>query len=202
VGNWAENCGCTAADRAGVNDTGFVRLLIDSLAVRLPVDRARVFAVGFSQGGLFVHRLACELADRIAAVASVAAPMSAELAPRCAPTRPVSVLVIQGTLDEAYPYEGQGRGVRAVLGARPTAAFWRARNHCPAQPQGTAVPDTARDGTTVLEERWFGCRQATEVALFTVDGGRHAWDLSRDLSTAGALAGFFRRAAPRGPVLP
>jgi polyhydroxybutyrate depolymerase len=202
VGNWAEDCGCTAADRAQVNDTGLVARLIDSVAARFPVDRARVFATGFSQGGLFVHRLACQMAGRVAAVVSVAAPMSAELAPRCAPERPVSVMVVQGTLDDAYPYEGRGRGQRAVLGARPTAAFWRTVNGCPADGLGRTLPDTVDDGTTVLEERWPGCAQAAEVALLTVEGGRHAWRLSADLSTADVVAAFFRRATPRRLLLP
>jgi polyhydroxybutyrate depolymerase len=202
VGTWAETCGCTAADRLGVNDTGFVRALIDSVAARFPVDRGRVFAAGFSQGGLFVHRLACDLADRVAAVASVAAPMSAALAPRCAPGRPVSVMVLQGTLDDAYPYEGVGRGQRAVLGARAAAGFWRALDRCPDSRLVTERPDTARDGTRVLEERWPGCDQATEVALVTVDGGRHTWSLSGDASTAETVAAFFLRAAPRRVVLP
>lgn len=202
VGNWAEGCGCTAADRLGVNDTGFVRALIDSVAARVPVDRGRIFAAGFSQGGLFVQRLACDLAGHVAAVASVAAPMSAVLAPRCAPGRPVSVMVLQGTLDDAYPYEGEGRGARAVLGARAAAGFWRALNRCPDSRSVRELPDTARDGTRVLEERWPGCDQATEVALVTVEGGHHAWSLSRDVRTAEMLAAFFLRAAPRRLLFP
>jgi polyhydroxybutyrate depolymerase len=201
VGNWAENCGCTTADQLGVNDTGFVRALIDSVAERFPLDRARVFAVGFSQGGLFVHRLACELADRISAVASVAAPMSAPLATRCAPAGPVSVLVVQGTLDDAFSYEGRGRGERALLGARATVDFWRSLDRCPGLRTPTALPDTARDGTRGLEERWAGCAQGTEVTLVTVEGGRHAWSLSRDFSTAQTVTAFFRRAAPRRLVM-
>jgi polyhydroxybutyrate depolymerase len=202
VGNWAEDCGCTAADRMGVNDTGFVRLLVERVASRFPVDRARVFAAGFSQGGLFVHRLACQLPDLVAGVAGVAAPMSAGLAPRCSPGRPVSVMVLQGTLDDAYPYEGQGRGERAVMGARATVRFWRALNGCPDSAAVHQPADPAADGTRVLEERWAACRQGTEVTLVTVEGGRHAWSLTRDLSTAETLTAFFGRTGPRRLVLP
>ena len=79
AGNWAEDCDCNVADRLGVNDTGFVRALVDTVSERFSVDRHRVGAVGFSQGGLFVHRLACQMADVVSAVASVAAPMSGAL---------------------------------------------------------------------------------------------------------------------------
>jgi polyhydroxybutyrate depolymerase len=200
VGNWAEGCDCSRADRLGINDTGFVRILIDSLSRRFPVDRARVYAVGFSQGGLFVQRLACEMADRIAAVASVAAPISGPLAERCGPAAPVSVLVMMGTLDDAYRYEGQGQGQRATLGARATVGLWRMLDRCEGSAVVTSLPDRVADGTTVLEERWPTCAGGSEVALYTVDGGRHAWSPSRDVNTSELVAAFFlRQRRERGP---
>ncbi len=206
VGNWAEGCDCNRADRLGINDTGFVRVVIDSLSRRFPVDPARVYAVGFSQGGLFVHRLACQMPDRIAAVASIAAPISAPLAERCGPGAPVSVLVMMGTLDDAYRYEGQGQGPRATLGARATAGLWRTLDGCEGAAAVTSLPDRAADGTTVLEERWPTCARGSEVALYTVDGGRHAWSPSRDVKTSDLVVAFFLRSRrehePRHPAGP
>jgi polyhydroxybutyrate depolymerase len=200
VGNWAEGCDCSRADRLGINDTGFVRTLIDSLSGRFPVDPSRVFAVGFSQGGLFAQRLACELAGRIAGVASVSAPISAALAERCGPQWPVSVLVLMGTLDDAYPYEGRGVGPRATLGARAAVALWRALDACDPSAVATALPDRVADGTTVLEERWPRCAGGREVGLYTVDGGRHAWSPSQDVNTTEVVTAFFlRQARTRGP---
>jgi polyhydroxybutyrate depolymerase len=193
VGNWAEGCNCNRADLLGVNDTGFVRTLIDSVAARFPVDRSRIYATGFSQGGLFVHRLACELAGTFAAVASVAAPMSGVLAARCSPSQPVSVLVMLGTFDDAFPYEGRGEGDRTTLGARATVERWRELDGCAAMPVGSALPNLVADGTAVLEERWTRCLADAEVVLYTVEGGRHAWRPSRDIETASLLAAFFLR---------
>jgi polyhydroxybutyrate depolymerase len=200
VGNWAEGCDCNRADRLAINDTGFVRTLIDTLRRRFPVDSTRIYAVGFSEGGLFVHRLGCELSERIAGVASVSAPISAPLAERCGPHLPVSVLVMMGTLDDAYPYEGQGRGQRATLGARATEELWRTLDHCDASAALSSLPDRVADGTTVLEERWPRCAGGREVALYSVDGGRHAWAPSRDVDMAALVTAFFLRQAPeRGP---
>jgi poly(3-hydroxybutyrate) depolymerase len=67
LGNWAEDCGCNNADRLGANDTGFVRALVDSVARITPLDRQRIYAVGFSQGALFTMRLECQLAEQFAA---------------------------------------------------------------------------------------------------------------------------------------
>lgn len=192
VGNWAEGCGCSRADLEGVNDTGFVRAVVEDVARGHAVNRRRVYAVGFSQGGLFVHRLACEMADLVAAVASVAAPMSSPLAETCAPSAPVGVLLIQGTLDDAYPYEGTRRAERSLLGARETARFWRVLNGCGGAARARELPDAAADGTRVLEERWPDCRGGAEVRLYTVNGGRHAWAPSADVATETVLAGHFR----------
>jgi polyhydroxybutyrate depolymerase len=193
VGNWAEDCGCSRADRLDVNDTGLVRVLIDSVSDRYPVDRARVYAVGFSQGGLFVHRLACQMSDRVAAVASISSPISAPLAERCGARDPVAVLVMMGTLDDAYLYEGQGWESRATLGARSTVELWRTIDGCEGPAKATNVPNRVADGTTVLEERWSPCNGGSEVVLYTVDGGRHAWSPSRDVSTAELVTRFFMR---------
>jgi polyhydroxybutyrate depolymerase len=193
AGNWAEDCDCNVADRLGVNDTGFVRALVDTVDGRFPVDRHRIGAVGFSQGGLFVHRLACQMADVISAVASVAAPMSGVLAQRCGPAAPVSVMVALATLDPVFPYEGGGVGKRVTLGARATTGLWRTLDGCSAEPTVLELPDRASDGTRIMEERWTGCRQNVEVSLYTVDGGRHAWELSRDVATAELVAGFLER---------
>ncbi|MDH3497744.1 MAG: hypothetical protein OER21_13365 [Gemmatimonadota bacterium] len=190
VGNWAEGCDCNRADALGVNDTGFVRALVDTVAGWHPVDRGRVSAAGFSQGALFVQRLACEMTDLVAGVAGVAAPISAPLGARCRPTRAVSVLLIHGTLDDAYPYGGRAQGARTVFGARQTTALWRRLNGCAADGRVRSLPNTTADGTTVLEERWGPCRDGTAVALVTVDGGRHAWSPSRDVETGSLLTTF------------
>lgn len=207
IGNWAENCDCSIADRAGVNDTGLVRAIVDTLDARLGIDRARVYAAGFSQGGLFVHRLACEMAGLVNAVASVAAPMSAVLAERCRPERPVGVLVLQGTLDDAFPYEGRAQGTRTLLGARGTAAFWRILNRCTGGIRARTLPDPVPDGTSVMIESAVSCADDVGVTLITVDGGRHEWNPSRDAATGGLLLDFFdlhhrrRGAVRRAPAL-
>lgn len=191
VGNWAEGCDCTRADQLGVNDTGFVRALVEDVAARHPIDRARVVAVGFSQGGLFVHRLACQMTDVVTAVASIAAPMSTPLAQHCRPARPVSVLVAMGTLDDAYPYEGRAAGDRSTLGARATAAFWRTLNRCGPMRGGTPRPPGADPAARVIGERWTGCDGGAGVTLYTVEGGRHAWRMAEEFDAAAVVAGLF-----------
>jgi polyhydroxybutyrate depolymerase len=50
-----------------VDDTGFIRVLIDALVGKRIADPARIYVAGASRGGLMA--IACALADRIAATA-------------------------------------------------------------------------------------------------------------------------------------
>ena len=118
LGNWAEDCSCNNADRLGANDTGFVRALIDSIARIAPLDRKRIYAVGFSQGALFTMRLGCQFADRIAAVAGVAGAMSAPLSERCRPVRPIATLWVVGKNDSVFPMWGPGVGAAGCWASR------------------------------------------------------------------------------------
>ena len=69
---WNAGTCCGMAAREETDDVGYVRALLDELARRLPVDSARVYATGLSNGAMMSYRLAAELSDRIAAIAPVA----------------------------------------------------------------------------------------------------------------------------------
>ena len=56
---------------AGVNDISFLSNLIDSLKAQYNIDLNRVYSTGMSNGGFMSHTLACELSNRITAIASV-----------------------------------------------------------------------------------------------------------------------------------
>src|SRR3990172_6409632 len=57
---------------AGRNDVGFLNVLIDTLAAHYSINLQRIYSCGFSNGGFMSYRLACELSNRIPAIASVA----------------------------------------------------------------------------------------------------------------------------------
>ncbi len=190
---WAEDCGCVEPDLLGVNDTGFVRALVDTLARSFPIDRGRVFAAGFSQGGFFAFRLACQMSDVFSAVGSVAGAMGVPVAERCAPDQPVSMILFHGAGDSTFPWDGGGSGDFAFLGVEAAAALWASFDDCPADPVVTAVPDTADDGRSASEALRSPCRDGTEVVFYRVENGAHGWHLTLDLPTASAVAEFFLR---------
>ncbi|HEU4322463.1 MAG TPA: PHB depolymerase family esterase [Roseiflexaceae bacterium] len=161
---------------AGVDDVRFTRALLDDLATVVRVDERRIYASGMSMGGIMVYRLASELSDRIAAIASIAGPMGTAT---CDPTRPVSVLHVHGTADEAVPFNG-GVGRLDQSGtdfysADYSIQAWVRANGANPTPTVEALPDTADDGTRVSRQTYGGGKDGTEVVLVTIEGGGHTW---------------------------
>ena len=75
----------------------------------------------------FTGILACELADRIAAIAPVSGAFYQQ-GKRCAPSRPVPVLDLHGTGDTTIPYDGEGE--RDLPSVQTWVRVWSVRNHC------------------------------------------------------------------------
>jgi polyhydroxybutyrate depolymerase len=200
-GYWSDG----RAARAGADDVGFVRLLLDSLRRELPVDSGRIFATGISNGAGMAFRLACDLPGTFAAIAPVAGALPAELEPRCASAAPVSLLMFQGTRDRLMPYDGGDLGGRGrVLPATTTAGLFARLAGCAGTPVVTAEPDTVTDGTRVRRSTYPGCRGGREVVLFTIEGGGHTWPggppvgrsvgrVTHDLDATRAMLDFFDR---------
>jgi polyhydroxybutyrate depolymerase len=61
----------TYAVNADVDDVGFIKAIMDTTKANYSINNARVYVCGASMGGFMTQRLACEAADRFAAVASV-----------------------------------------------------------------------------------------------------------------------------------
>lgn len=160
---------CGFAVENNVDDVGFVAALLDHLEGALCVDRRRAFASGMSNGAILSHRLACELADRIAAVAPVA---GTDMTSACAPTRPVPLLQIHGSSDGHVPWTGgEGCGLAGVsfTSVPVTMEAWRSRNGCAAS---TSLSLEQGDGRC---ETYTACGERADVMLCTIQGGGHNW---------------------------
>lgn len=176
--SWADGRGTTPADKQGVDDVGFLTALVDHFIEKFGVDRRRVYAAGMSNGAMMSYRLACERADRFAAIAPVAAQMGQKLAERCAPSRPVPVISFVGTEDPMVPFAGGPvSGDRGpVLSAVETRAKWAAFAGCEGEPKVSQEPDPEPgDSTRVRREAHGPCREGAEVVFYVVEGGGHAW---------------------------
>jgi polyhydroxybutyrate depolymerase len=163
-----------------IDDLGLVSDLVDRIDADVGVDRRRVYAVGISNGALFVHYLACAAQGTITAVASVAATLLApEDVPACGDERPVPIVFFLGSDDTFFPPAGKLAGNDVVhvrlLSIAESVATWAARDGCDTGPEITELPDLEDDGTTVRRERHSGCDGGAEVVYYAIRGGGHTW---------------------------
>jgi polyhydroxybutyrate depolymerase len=156
---------------AGTDDVGFTQAMLDKLKQDYRIDSRRVYATGLSRGGFFALRLAAELPQHFAAVASVGAPMPEPVVAHHGKPEKVGMLLIHGTADQVVLYQGKAGG---YLSADDTLRYWARVNGIAAD---TASPRllpavTGDDLKVSLLEQGNGQQS---VALVTIDGGGHTW---------------------------
>jgi polyhydroxybutyrate depolymerase len=155
----------------GSDDIGYTEALLTKLKGDYRVDSARVYATGLSRGGFFALRVAAELPQLFAAVASVGGPMPEPVLKHHAKTSKVGVLLVHGTADQVVAYGGKPGG---YLSAEETYAYWLKQNGLDAAGANRRVIDAdPNDGTQVtwLEQG----NGAQRVALATIKEGGHTW---------------------------
>lgn len=166
-------------------DLAFVDALLDQVGNDLCIDTSRVYATGLSYGAIMTSFLACQRANRFAAVAPVAGLM---VPTPCDQPRKMPILTIHGTADPILLFNG-GAGSRlgGLLGGgdpatpdttRPpdlngpgyptNAAKWAERNGCEPAPTDTKVTEN-------VIRRVYACPKDAPVEFLIVLGGGHAW---------------------------
>ncbi|MDE2335763.1 MAG: hypothetical protein KGL10_00455, partial [Alphaproteobacteria bacterium] len=100
---WNAGRCCGKAMRGKSDDVAFISRIIDALAQKYAIDTKRVYATGHSNGAMMSYRLACQLSDKIAAVAPVS---GQRVFDDCHPKRAVAILHIHGTADPCALYNG------------------------------------------------------------------------------------------------
>ena len=157
-----------------VDDVGFMRDLLDLLETNYKIDANRVYSTGMSNGGFMSYALACELNDRITAIASVTGDMIQSKLNACNPARPVPVMEIHGTADNTVPYNGLPLATFVPI---PTlVAAWVDFNHCNPTPIITQVPNiNTADGCTAERQLYTGGDNGSTVEHYKVIGGEHTW---------------------------
>lgn len=154
------------------DDVRFTQLLLDDLERVVNVDKKRVFATGLSNGGMMSYRLAVELPDRIAAIASVAGCLAL---PNPQPTRRVPILEIHGTKDRLVPWNGLRLGPFRLRSVEETIDFWVRHNGCAPQKVVEPLADQAADGVSSTRTTYAAGDDGADVVLISVDGGGHTW---------------------------
>jgi polyhydroxybutyrate depolymerase len=183
----------------GVDDVAFLSQLIDSLDLVYNIDLSRVYSTGMSNGGFMSHTLACELSNRIAAIASVTGSIfTTQAGSNCTPLHPTPVMQIHGTSDATVPYTGN----TTMLSIDAVIAYWSTFNNCNAIPTFSTIPNTSIvDGCTAEHYVYNNGDQGSTVELFKIIGGTHSWagfpyggvGTNLDINASKEIWRFFRK---------
>ncbi len=160
---------------APADDIAFFNQMIDELNSKFSADSSRIYVAGLSEGGFMSLRLGCALSDRIAAVAAVGAAMPKTMI--CLPSRPVPLVMINGTSDPVVPYGGgteHNLNLR-TLSAEDTAKAWAKIDRCAEKPVHAKLPEHAKGGMETKTDTYDGCQQGAQVVLYSVKGAGNTW---------------------------
>jgi polyhydroxybutyrate depolymerase len=174
---WNATDGCCDLLNSKVDDVAYLKAIIKDTKARYNVDPKRVFLAGHSNGGFMSFRMACDDANEVAAIVSVAGGTWKDQS-HCVPSAPVAVLDVHGDTDAIIKYDGGTFGTMPspYPSAHETVADAAKLNGCTGALTDTNMPidvDTGLSGSETRVERYQGCPTDGVVELWTIQGGTH-----------------------------
>ncbi|KAA6431023.1 PHB depolymerase family esterase [Rufibacter glacialis] len=165
------NVGFDMSYQKGTNDIGYIKALLDTLKRQYRIDQKAVFATGLSRGGFFCHRLAAEMPEAFAAIASVGGPLPDSVKYFHKNPGQVSMMQVHGTADEVVKYDGKATGYAS---ADSTFHYWMERNRLSGKKETKQVLNANKKDSTSVIIREVSDKNAS-VALVTIENGGHTW---------------------------
>jgi|ERR1035437_8103224 polyhydroxybutyrate depolymerase len=183
-----------------IDDVGFLSAMIDTMKKNFSIDSTKIFSCGLSNGGFMSYRLACELQNKIAAIAPVSGLMSDSTRLLCQSNCPVPLMYIHGTADPVVSYNG----ALGYVSADSTIKIWVGKDGCPQTPVVTNLPDiNTLDLCTVTKYVYSPGQNFSEVIFFKITNGGHTWpgsipvpslgNTNQDMKASGEIWNFFRK---------
>ena len=163
------NVGFETSYRNGTDDVGFINALLEKLAKEYRINTARVYATGLSRGGFFCQRLAAELPEKFAAIASVGGPLPDSVAFFHKKKVPIGVMIVHGTGDEVVKYDGKKDAYQSATG---TYNYWKKHNGLEHSKETSSNIDRLPKDSTAVTTLEVS-QNNVAVALISIKGGGH-----------------------------
>jgi polyhydroxybutyrate depolymerase len=95
----------------------------------------------------------------------------------CLPSRPVPVVMINGTSDPVVPHGGgtEHNLQLPVVSVEDSAKAWAKIDRCAEKPTQTKLPAHEKGGMETKVETYDGCQQGSQVVSYSVKGGGNTW---------------------------
>ena len=154
------------------NDVGFINSVLDDLEANYNINTNKIYACGESNGGFMSFLLACQLSERIAAIASVIGSMTPEMYNGCNPNHQMPVLQLHGTSDNLVPYQGQSD----MIAIDSVLSYWQTYNQTDSVASITQIPDVEQNDDSTVERYLYGNGiNGSSVIHYKVINGGHDW---------------------------
>ncbi|MDN3385947.1 MULTISPECIES: alpha/beta hydrolase [unclassified Pseudoalteromonas] len=178
---WNEGCNCNKAHRLGIDDLAFVSDVVADVKTKYNIIGDELYAVGFSQGGLFTQNLMCNSTLKFNAIASVAAPMSEQLSQSCYIENNTNYMMIHGKVDNTLSYNGLIHSNFGLISSENAIALIAGEN-------GIAT-EVEVDTTDIMTK--FVYQNSTHInQLIAIEKGGHSWAYT-GFNTTDEIVNFF-----------
>lgn len=154
------------ASTSGQQDLAFVDAVLAEIEGEFSVDRSRIFAAGFSNGGGFAAFVGCQRPQAFTGIATVAGAYYQRVSAGCSQI-PMMHVDFHGTGDNVIAYNGGQRHATAYNSVEEMLHESASRNHCDARHEDIEV------APGVIREAWTGCD--AELAHYRIENGPHVW---------------------------
>ncbi len=158
-------CPTGGDNKSTADDVGFVEAMISEISSQYNLDMERIYAAGYSNGGMMAYGLANYKSDLIAAVASVSGTMLNCTGPT---SHPMPVVHLHGTSDGVVSYNGSNdwNSVQSTLD------YWINFNNTVSTP----IVNIDNTGAMTIEHYVYDQGDnSVSVEHYKYIGGDHVW---------------------------
>jgi polyhydroxybutyrate depolymerase len=167
---WNATPECCDFEQSAVDDAAYLAGLIREASTVAPIDPARVYLIGHSNGGFMSYRMACDYPGLLRGIISVAGAFY-RTAALCRNPGNLNILQIHGTADDTVPAAGGG-GLPSTLSGLD---FWVNHGACDAVQETPGALDLVSAGDRETDALvWKNCKQGTRVGYWRINDGTHA----------------------------
>lgn len=158
-------CPLGGDNKSNADDFGFVETMVNHINNQYFTDLSRVYAVGYSNGGMMAYGLANYKSELIAAVASVSGAML-----DCIGTtsHPMPVIHLHGTADDVLQYAGSADW----SSVQSTLTHWINFNNTVVNP---LVSTDNSSGMTIEKSLYDQGDSLVSIEHYKYIGGGHVW---------------------------
>ncbi|TLV02223.1 alpha/beta hydrolase family esterase [Dyadobacter luticola] len=195
--NECRKASTAVANTENVNEEAFFSGMIDFFSKKYKINKAHVFATGFSGGGHMAYKLGLTMPDKIKGISAIVANLPTQDNLDCSPMNvALPVMITNGTADSTNPYNGgevktPGVTLGQVRATEQSFQYWAKLDGYSGEPVKTIPTDQDTSNDITVEKYTYEKKGKPEVTLVKVINGKH--EFPTDFDVFEETWAFFKR---------